>query len=98
MAHYAFIDDQNVVTEVIVGNDETTGDWETHYAAVRGQRCLRTSYNTNGNQHALGGTPYRGNYAGIGMTYISERDIFVSPCPGEGWTLDATTATWVEPT
>jgi len=99
MAHYAFVDDKNVVTEVIVGNDETTGDgdWETHYAAVRGKRCLRTSYNTQGNQHALGGTPFRGNYAGIGMVYLAEHDIFVPPCPSEGWTLDPATASWLEP-
>lgn len=95
MAHYAFIDDQNVVTEVIVGNDETTGDWETHYAAVRGQRCLRTSYRTYANKHPTG-TPYRGNYAGIGYTYNDELDLFIPPCPGEGWTLDDSTASWVE--
>jgi len=100
MAHYAFVDDQNVVTEVIVGNDETTGDcdWETHYAAVRGQRCLRTSYNTYANQHTNGGTPFRGNYAGISYTYREDLDIFVPPCPGEGWTLDTATASWVKPT
>jgi hypothetical protein len=98
MAHYAFIDESTppVVTEVIVGNDETTGDWETYYAAVRGQRCLRTSYHTQGNQHALSGTPFRGNYAGIGMVYLAEHDIFVPPCPGEGWTLDTATASYVQ--
>jgi hypothetical protein len=95
MAHYAFIDDENVVTEVIVGNDETTGDWETLYAAVRGQRCLRTSYRTHANQHPSG-TPYRGNYAGIGYTYSEELDAFVPPCPGDGWTLDVATCRWVE--
>jgi hypothetical protein len=88
MAHYAFINDQNVVTEVIVGNDETTGDWETHYAAVRGQRCLRTSYHAN----------IRGNYAAIGYTYSDELDAFIPPCPGEGWTLDVASCRWVEAT
>ena len=96
MAHYAFVDDLNVVQEVIVGNDETTGDWEAYYADVRGQRCFRTSYNTQGNRHLLGGTPFRGNYASIGMVYIAEQDIFVPPCPGEGWTLDQATASWVQ--
>jgi hypothetical protein len=86
MAHYAFLDDANIVTEVIVGNDETTGDWEAHYAAVRGQCCLRTSYNGR----------IRGVYAGIGYTYNERLDIFVPPCPGEGWTLDEATGTWVE--
>jgi hypothetical protein len=95
MAHYAFLDDSTppLVTEVIVGNDEATGDWESHYAAVRGQRCLRTSYNTLGGQHLGGGEPFRGNYAGIGYTYLPDQDIFIPPCPGEGWVLEA--ATWV---
>jgi hypothetical protein len=88
MAHYAFVDDENIVTEVIVGNDETTGDWETHYAAVRGQRCLRTSYNAK----------IRGNYAGIGYTYREDLDAFIPPCPGDGWTLDVATCKWVEAT
>jgi hypothetical protein len=69
MAHYAFLDDANIVTEVIVGNDETTGDWEAYYAAVRGQRCKRTSYNGN----------IRGVYAGIGYRYDEQADVFVPP-------------------
>jgi hypothetical protein len=96
MAHYAFIDEQNIVTEVIVGNEETTGDWEAYYANVRGQRCLRTSYRTRGGQHLNGGVPFRGNYAGIGYEYREDIDAFVSPCPGEGWILDEVTATWVQ--
>jgi hypothetical protein len=96
MAHYAFIDDANIVTEVIVGNDETTGDWESYYAQVRGQRCLRTSYHTQRGVHLLGGTPYRKNYAGISYEYREDIDGFVPPCPGEGWTLDETTGSWVK--
>jgi hypothetical protein len=69
MAHYAFLDDNNIVTEVIVGNDETTGDWETYYGNIRGQRCIRTSYNGN----------IRGVYAGIGYTYDEVNDVFVAP-------------------
>ena len=69
MAHYAFLDEQNIVTEVIVGRDETTGDWEAHYAAVRGQRCVRTSYNGR----------IRGVYAGIGYRYDEQADVFVPP-------------------
>jgi hypothetical protein len=51
MAHYAFINDQNVVVEVIVGRDENdlphgVVSWEEHYGQVRGMTCLRTSYNT----------------------------------------------------
>ena len=74
MAHYAFLDSNNVVTEVIVGNDESPDvDWEQHYAEFRGQPCKRTSYNTQNGEHILGGTPYRVNYAGIG--YVFREDI-----------------------
>jgi hypothetical protein len=70
MAHYAFIDDAGIVTEVIVGHDEGHGvDWEAYYAAVRGQVCKRTSYHTRDGVHALGGTPYRQNFAGIGYRF-----------------------------
>jgi len=97
MAHYAFLDEQNVVTEVIVGNDETTGDWETYYRIVRGQRCLRTSYHTRAGVHENGGVPFRGNYAAIGYVYLEGPDVFVPPCPGEGWTLDTEAGVWVAP-
>ena len=75
MAHYAFLDENNVVTEVIVGKDEGEGgiDWEQHYGEFRGQKCRRTSYNTQGGVHILGGTPYRMNYAGIG--YVFREDV-----------------------
>lgn len=97
MAHYAFIDDANIVTEVIVGRDETEGvDYEALYAAVRGQRCLRTSYHTRGGQHLNGGVPFRLNYAGAGFLWREDLDGFIPPCPGDGWTLDEATGTWVE--
>jgi hypothetical protein len=89
MAHYAFLsnDGTNTVTEVIVGRDENEGvDWEAVYAEVRGQPCKRTSFNGR----------IRGVYAGIGYTYNERLDIFVPPCPGDGWTLDESTGTWVE--
>ena len=96
MAHYAFLSDGNVVQEVIVGNDETTGDWESYYAAVRGQRCLRTSYHTRRGVHLNGGVPFRGNYAGVGFTYRDDIDAFIPPCPSDGSVLDEATATWVQ--
>jgi len=77
MAHYAFLDENNIVTEVIPGRHEYEvidgiSDWETWYGEFRGQRCIRTSYNaaTNG---------FRGKYAGIGDTYDAELDIFIAP-------------------
>jgi len=74
MAHYAFLNEQNVVTEVIVGRDENdladgVSSWETYYGNLRGQVCVRTSYNAN----------IRGKYAGIGDRYDAELDEFVAP-------------------
>jgi hypothetical protein len=89
MAHYAFLDENNIVTEVIVGVDEGDIDYEQLYGDFRGQVCKRTSYNTVGNVHSSGGTPYRGNYAGIGYTYRADIDAFVPPQPFPSWTLDA---------
>jgi len=99
MAHYAFLDENNIVTEVIVGKDETdtTMDWEQHYAEFRpGQRCLRTSYNTVGGVHT-GGIPFRKNYAGIGYSYDNGRDAFIPPKPFASWALNETTCTWEAP-
>lgn len=75
MAHYAFLDDNLIVTEVIVGKDETELieglDPETWYGNYRGQKCVRTSYNGK----------IRYNYAGIGYTYDLEADAFIAPRP-----------------
>ena len=88
MAHYAFLDENNVVTEVITGIDENhliEGlDTETWYGKFRNQVCKRTSYNGN----------YRKNYAGQGYTYDFERDAFIPPKPFPSWLLDEETCTW----
>ena len=78
MAHYAFLDENNVVTEVITGRNETEvvdgiTDWEKAYGDYRGQVCKRTSYNGN----------IRYNYAGIGFTYDPIDDAFIAPAPCE---------------
>ena len=66
MANYAFLDSNNIVTEVIFGKDEGGDtDWEVEYGNIRGQTCKRTSYNTVGNEHTDSGTPFGGNYAGM---------------------------------
>ena len=98
MAHYAFLDDNNIVTEVIVGKDEGDGtDWEVEYGNFRGQTCKRTSYNTYGNAHSDSGTPFRGNYAGIGYTYDETNDVFYAPKPYDSWVLDETKWQWKAP-
>lgn len=79
MAHYAFLDENNIVTEVIAGRDEWEEvdgitDWEQAYSEVRGQVCKRTSYNNN----------IRYNYAGIGYTYDPIDDAFIAPMPDCG--------------
>ena len=91
MAHYAFLDENNIVTEVIVGKDENEDgvDWEQWYGDFRGQVCKRTSYNTIRNVHSNGGTPYRGNYAGIGYIYRADIDAFITQQPYASWTLNS---------
>ena len=96
MAHYAFIKD-NIVTEVITGKDETEtapdgfADWEEYYLTKRpGQdACKRTSYNTSANTHLLGGTAFRGNYAGLGDVYDSSNDVFYREQPFPSWSLNS---------
>lgn len=102
MAHYAFIDENNVVTEVIVGRDEDDlpdgiTSWEEYYGNFRGQRCLRTSYNTKSGQHFNGGVPFRGNYAGIGWWYNEELDVFTPPKIYDSWILDTQTFIYEPP-
>jgi hypothetical protein len=99
MAHYAFLDENNIVTEVIVGIDEGEDgiNWEQHYGNFRGQVCKRTSYNTSGGQHISGETPYRKNYAGIGFSYDETLDAFIPPSPFPSWILNEETCLWEAP-
>ena len=83
MAHYAFLDENNVVTEVIVGRNEDEvvngiSDWEKYYGEKRNQKCVRTSYNGN----------IRKQYAAVGYSYDENADVFVAPRPYPSWTLD----------
>ena len=99
MGHYAFLDGNNIVTEVITGKDEGQDgiDWEQWYGEFRGQVCKRTSYNTSGGVHSLGGTPFRKNYAGIGYTFDEARDAFIPPKPFASWVLNEDTCLWEAP-
>jgi len=97
MAHYAFLDENNIVTEVITGKEEGNFNWEQQYGSFRGQLCKRTSYNTIGGVHIKGGTPFRKNYAGIGYTYDENRDAFIAPKPFNSWLLNEDTCIWEAP-
>ena len=87
MAHYAFLNENNVVVDVIVGRNEDEvvdgiTNWEAYYAQVAGvsaEQVKRTSYNTLNGEHLLGGTPFRGTFAGIGYAYDPDLDEFVAP-------------------
>ena len=92
MAHYAFLDENNIVTEVITGRNEDEvvngiSDWEAYYGTLRGQVCKRTSYNNR----------YRKNYAGIGFYFDETRDAFIPPkleCHPELVSLNEETCLW----
>lgn len=91
MAHYAYLDDNDVVVAVTVGKDENELidglDTETYYAQGTPYRVKRTSFNGN----------IRKNFAGIGFIYDETRDAFIPPKPFPSWTLDETTCLWVAP-
>lgn len=102
MAHYAFLDENNIVTQVIVGKNEWEDgiNWEKEYGA------LRTSYNTYGGiyyDHKTGepaedqSKAFRKNYAGIGFSYDKEKDAFVPPQPFKSWVLDEDSCLWKPP-
>ena len=99
MAHYAFLDRNNIVIEVIYGKEEGEDgiNWEERYSEIRNLSCKRTSYNTRNGVHTNGGTPFRKNYAGIGFLYDPIRDAFISPKPFTSWVLNETSCLWKAP-
>jgi len=96
LAHFAKLDENNVVTFVTVGRQEDDGK-EADLCARTGDVYKQTSYNTHGGVHALGGTPLRKNYAGIGYTYDAGRDAFIPPKPYPSWLLNEDTCLWDAP-
>ena len=99
MAHFAEIDENNIVLRVLVAdevydNDQPGDEWLTENL---GGRWVQTSYNTYANNHLLGGTPFRGNFAGIVMNYDEDLDVFLYPQPYSSWVLNESTALWEPP-
>ena len=100
MAHFAEIDENNIVTRVLVVADEEEHRGQDFLATDLGLggTWKKTSYNTQAGVHANGGTPFRKNYAGIGFTYDESRDAFIPPKPFASWILDEATCIWNAPT
>jgi hypothetical protein len=93
MSHFAKVLDGKV-TQVIVAEPEF---FETFVDTSPGN-WIQTSYNTHGNVHRLGGTPLRGNYAGLGYIYDATNDVFYAPQPYPSWTLNEAKWQWEAPT
>lgn len=97
MAHFAKLDENNVVVAVLVGRQEDDGQEEA-LSARTGDTYKQTSYNTIKGVHVLGGTPFRKNFAGIGYVYDAQRDAFIPPKPYASWVLNEETCLWDAPT
>jgi len=101
MAHFAEVDENNIVLRVLVVDDshESNGQHFLANTLGLGGTWLKTSYNTNAGRHAFGGTPFRKNYAGIGYKYDSERDAFIPPKDESlaSWVLNEETCLWEAP-
>lgn len=96
MAHWAEIDENNIVVRVLVGDNNYPNEGYDWLVENLGGRWIKTSYNTYGGVHQLGGTPLRKNYAGIGFTYDEQRDAFIPPKPEVGvWEFDEDSCLWV---
>jgi len=98
MAHFAELDNNNIVVRVIVVADENEADGENWCRNLLGGFWKKTSYNTQAGVHLTGGTPFRKNYAGIGYSYDPTRDAFIPPKPFNSWVLNENTCVWDPPT
>jgi len=97
MSHWAEIDENNIVIRVLIGDNNEPDEGESFMKSLGGT-WVKTSYNTVGGIHLLGGTPFRKNYAGIGCTYDNIRDAFIPAMPeGIGWRLNEETCSWENP-
>lgn len=94
MAHFALLDENNIVVLVLAGRDQ---DNEVDLTTRTGQTYKQTSYNTIGGIHRQGGVPYRKNYAGEGYLYDTQRDAFIPPKIFDSWVLNEDTCLWDPP-
>jgi hypothetical protein len=99
MAHFAEVDENNIVLRVLVVADEQEHRGQEYLAVDMGKggTWIQTSYNTFRNEHKLGGTPLRGNYAGRGWHYDPAKDIFFQPKPYPSWVFSDEVASFVAP-
>ena len=97
MAHFAEIDNSGTVIRVLATDNAKPGEGYFWLVENLGGTWVKTSYNTVGGQHKLGGTPLRKNFAGVGFTYDVERDAFIPPKPFESWVLNEDTCLWDSP-
>lgn len=95
MSHWAELDENNIVLRVLVGDNNELDEGYQWLIDNLGGRWVKTSYNTVGGVHLLGGTPFRKNYAGVGSKYDEERDAFIAAKPEIGnWQLNEDTCNW----
>ena len=98
MSHFAQLDKNNIVIQVLVGDDSFTNEGYDWFVENFGGVWIKTSYNTRGGVHILGGTPLRKNYSEVGYSYDLTRDAFIAPKPYPSWLLDEATCRWQAPT
>ena len=106
MSHFAEIDENNIVTRVLVGDNNEPDEGYSWFIENLGGIWIKTSYNTRGGVHLEGGVPLRKNYAGVGYKYDSQRDAFIPPKPNSNllnedgneingqWILNEETCLW----
>jgi hypothetical protein len=97
MAHFAQIDDNNIVIQVLVTSNDDPDEGYQWLVDNHGGRWIKTSYNTFGNKHLLGGEPLRGNFGTVGMIYDETKDVFLELKPYASWTLNEETFLWKAP-
>jgi len=97
MAHFAEIDENKIVTRVVVTDNNAPEEGYLWLVTRLGGTWIKTSYNTHAGEHKTGSTPLRKNFAGIGYSYDPDRDAFIPPQPYASWILNEDTCLWESP-